>query len=116
MTLYTAKFNRKSIISKFDHRGRKISEEIKLIEVIHTGLPAATAQKYLKDDPTTILIAETEAIDEPRSSRSTRVTFDDTKPRAAKKTAKAAVVEADAGPALPSNSYADLVNTALDTR
>lgn len=48
MQLYTIRYATQHIVSKFDEKNRKISEEMTLIEQTLTALPHPTAMQYSK--------------------------------------------------------------------
>jgi len=50
MQLYTIHYSLQHVVSKFDAKGKKISEEMTLIEQTLTALPHSTAMQY-KDLP-----------------------------------------------------------------
>lgn len=50
MQLYSVHFSLQHMVSKYDAKGKKISEEVKLIEQTLTALPHSTALQY-KDLP-----------------------------------------------------------------
>lgn len=48
---YTVRMKAKKLVSKFDEKGRKISDEEILIDQVYHDLPLQTAQGYLKNFP-----------------------------------------------------------------
>lgn len=72
MQLYTVIIQQQSIVSSFDSKGNKTSEESKMIEVTIRDMPDATARMYKSTDPhgTCQIIAQSASIPSARNDRS----------------------------------------------